>query len=70
VTGYAAGLVSPVLLPDDVSLYIDDAVVAELDPDSVVYTATGESGTALGVRLLDLLALRAAKSIALSAPIR
>src|SRR6266566_2102002 len=51
-TGYAAELVAPLALPDSV----------------VVYTATGESATALGVRLLDLFALLGAKPAALTRP--
>jgi prolyl-tRNA editing enzyme YbaK/EbsC (Cys-tRNA(Pro) deacylase) len=65
VTGYAAGLVAPLALPDGVAVYADQALVAS-DGEAVVYTATGESGTALGIGLLDLLALCAAKPAALS----
>lgn len=66
VTGYAAGLVAPVALPQEVRMYVDEALASSGDGDAVVYTATGEPGTALGIRLLDLLALRPAKPAALS----
>lgn len=63
-TGYAAGLVSPLALPDTVEIYADEDVVSGLDHDMVVYTATGEPRTALGIRLLDLFALCPAKPAA------
>jgi prolyl-tRNA editing enzyme YbaK/EbsC (Cys-tRNA(Pro) deacylase) len=65
VTGYAAGLVAPLALPTAVTLYVDQAVADEADTELVVYTATGESGTALGIGLRDLLTLCAAKPTAL-----
>ena len=55
-------------LPDSVEVYADEEVVCGIDSDVVVYTATGESGTALGVRLLDLFTLRDAKPAALTRP--
>jgi prolyl-tRNA editing enzyme YbaK/EbsC (Cys-tRNA(Pro) deacylase) len=66
-TGYAAGLVSPLALPETVEVYADEDVISGLDGDAVVYTATGESRTALGIRLLDLFALCTAKPAALGA---
>jgi prolyl-tRNA editing enzyme YbaK/EbsC (Cys-tRNA(Pro) deacylase) len=57
VTEYAAGLVCPLLLPDDMPLLIDRRVVAGVPPDDVVYTATGEASTALGIRGRTLYAL-------------
>jgi prolyl-tRNA editing enzyme YbaK/EbsC (Cys-tRNA(Pro) deacylase) len=66
VTGYAAGLVAPLALPDDMPLYVDQDLADSADDEAVVYTATGEPGTALGIRLLDLLAGCAAKPAALS----
>jgi prolyl-tRNA editing enzyme YbaK/EbsC (Cys-tRNA(Pro) deacylase) len=66
VTGYAAGLVAPVALPDELPVYVDQAVADQAEHGAVVYTATGESGTALGIGLLDLLAGSAAKPAALS----
>lgn len=49
-TDYAAGLVCPVLLPDDVPFYAD---VSLADAD-VLYAATGDTGTALGIHTGDL----------------
>jgi Cys-tRNA(Pro)/Cys-tRNA(Cys) deacylase len=66
VTGYAAGLVAPLALPSSIEVYADEAVMCDIDHDMVVYTATGESGTALGIRLLDLFSLLDAKPAALS----
>ncbi|GAA4239087.1 hypothetical protein GCM10022254_57730 [Actinomadura meridiana] len=57
VTEYAAGLVCPLLLPDDMPLLIDRRVVDGLPQDDVVYTATGEASTALGIRARTLYAL-------------
>ncbi len=68
VTGYAAGLVAPLALPRDIDVYADEDVVCDVDQDVVVYTATGESGTALGVRLLDLFTQLKAKPAALTRP--
>ncbi|TDD28963.1 hypothetical protein E1287_31905 [Actinomadura sp. KC06] len=61
VTEYAAGLVCPLLLPDDMPLLIDRRVVHGLPADDVVYTATGEASTALGIRGRTLYALCQAK---------
>ncbi len=66
VTGYAAGLVAPVALPDGIPVYVDQALADSADGGTVVYTATGESGTALGIGLADLLAVCAAKPAALT----
>jgi prolyl-tRNA editing enzyme YbaK/EbsC (Cys-tRNA(Pro) deacylase) len=65
VTGYAAGLVAPLALPGEMSLYVDQALADGAEDGAVVYTATGEPGTALGIRLADLLARCAAKAAAL-----
>src|ERR687895_904597 len=62
-TEYAAGLVAPLLLPDDMPLLIEQRVIDALHIDDVVYTATGESRTALGIRALDLFALSGAKPV-------
>lgn len=51
-TDFAAGLVPPFLLPPDM-IVVCDSAVAEV---SVVYTPTGESGTAVGIQSTDLLA--------------
>lgn len=68
VTEYAAGLVCPLLLPDDMPLLIDQRVIDALPADDVVYTATGEASTALGIRGRTLYALSHAKPADLSAP--
>lgn len=59
-TEYSAELVAPLMLPDDVPLLIDQDVAGV---DEVVYTATGEACTALGIRSLDLFALCPAKPV-------
>jgi prolyl-tRNA editing enzyme YbaK/EbsC (Cys-tRNA(Pro) deacylase) len=56
-TDFAAGLVSPVLLPDDVPLYVDASVGAY----DVLYTPTGDTGTALGIHTGDLLVVSGAR---------
>lgn len=64
VTEYAASLVSPILLPDDVPLYADSCL-ADVD---VVYTPTGDGGTVLGIPARDLLAVTGARVAELSVP--
>jgi prolyl-tRNA editing enzyme YbaK/EbsC (Cys-tRNA(Pro) deacylase) len=59
-TDYTAELVAPLMLPEDITLLVDQDVA---DTDEVVYTATGEARTALGIRTLDLFALCAAKPV-------
>jgi prolyl-tRNA editing enzyme YbaK/EbsC (Cys-tRNA(Pro) deacylase) len=59
-TEYAAELVAPLLLPEDVTMLVDENIAGM---DEVVYTATGEARTALGIRMLDLLALSPAKPV-------
>jgi prolyl-tRNA editing enzyme YbaK/EbsC (Cys-tRNA(Pro) deacylase) len=61
-TGFAAGLVSPVGLPEDVEVLVD----AALTEHDVVYCALGESGVALGIRTLDLLVASAARTVPLT----
>ncbi|TDD68133.1 hypothetical protein E1293_37335 [Actinomadura darangshiensis] len=68
VTEYAAGLVCPLLLPDSMPLLIDHRLVDGLPADDVVYTATGEASTALGIRAGSLYALCHAKPVDLAAP--
>jgi prolyl-tRNA editing enzyme YbaK/EbsC (Cys-tRNA(Pro) deacylase) len=63
VTEYAAGLVAPVLLPESMPVLIEQRVIDGLHVDDVVYTATGEPRTALGIRALDLFALSGAKPV-------
>ena len=57
-TDYLAGHVSPLMLPDDV-IVVATADVADLGM-SIIYTATGDGGTALGISAADLLELSAA----------
>ncbi|MGP4023023.1 aminoacyl-tRNA deacylase [Actinomadura sp. 3N407] len=68
VTEYAAGLVCPLLLPEDMPLLIDQRVMDTLPAEDVVYTATGEASTALGIRGRTLYALSRAKPADLSKP--
>jgi prolyl-tRNA editing enzyme YbaK/EbsC (Cys-tRNA(Pro) deacylase) len=63
-TRYAAGLVSPLLLPPDLPLFVD----ARLGRHDVLYTATGESGTALAIATADLLVTSAARVADLTSP--
>jgi hypothetical protein len=64
VTDFAASLVSPVLLPDDVAV-LADACVGHHD---VVYTATGDGGTVLGIPSRWLLTTSRARVTELCAP--
>ncbi|HEV7935767.1 MAG TPA: YbaK/EbsC family protein [Actinomadura sp.] len=56
VTDFAVGLVCPLLLPASTAVLIDRGITHRLRGDDVVYTATGEHGTALGIRARDLYA--------------
>ena len=67
-TEYAANLVCPLLLPDDMPVFVDQRVMDALPPDDVVYTATGEASTALGIRARTLYALTHAKPADLTTP--
>jgi prolyl-tRNA editing enzyme YbaK/EbsC (Cys-tRNA(Pro) deacylase) len=62
-TDYAAGLVSPLCLPDDVPLLAD----AALGGAEVLYAATGESGVAVAIRTRDLLVAANARVTTLTA---
>jgi prolyl-tRNA editing enzyme YbaK/EbsC (Cys-tRNA(Pro) deacylase) len=62
-TDYAAGLVSPLCLPDDVLLLAD----AALGGSDVLYVPTGETGVALGIGVRDLLVASGAKVTTLTA---
>jgi len=61
-TGFAAGLVSPVALPEQVEVLVD----AALTEHEVVYCALGESGVALGIRTVDLLVAASARTVPLT----
>ena len=63
ITDYAAELVAPLLLPAEMPMLVDQRAASV---DEVVYTATGEPCTALGIHTLDLFALCDVKT----APIR
>jgi prolyl-tRNA editing enzyme YbaK/EbsC (Cys-tRNA(Pro) deacylase) len=56
VTQFAGSLVAPLLLPDDVQVVLD----ASLASREVLYTPTGESGTALGIHAQDLISVSGA----------
>jgi prolyl-tRNA editing enzyme YbaK/EbsC (Cys-tRNA(Pro) deacylase) len=66
VTEFAAELVCPLLLPDSMTVLIDRWVIDRLRDDDVVYTATGESWTALGIRAADLYAASGARPVDLA----
>ena len=63
-TEFAAGLVAPLLLPGDVPVIVD----ASLASREVLYTPTGESGTALGIHARDLLTVTGARVASLLTP--
>jgi prolyl-tRNA editing enzyme YbaK/EbsC (Cys-tRNA(Pro) deacylase) len=62
-TEYAAELVAPLLLPEDMPMLIEQRAIDGLDVDHVVYTTTGEPRTALGIRAFDLFALCGGKPV-------
>jgi prolyl-tRNA editing enzyme YbaK/EbsC (Cys-tRNA(Pro) deacylase) len=64
LTDFAASLVSPVLLPDTVEVLADSCV----GHHEVVYTATGDGGTALGIPSRWLLTVSRARVSELCAP--
>ncbi|GAA2259376.1 hypothetical protein GCM10010402_13640 [Actinomadura luteofluorescens] len=69
VTEYAAGLVCPLLLPESMPLLIDRGLVDGLHAHGVVYTATGEASTALGIKASALYSLCRPKPVDLLAPL-
>ncbi|MDF2710035.1 MAG: hypothetical protein K0R62_5687 [Nonomuraea muscovyensis] len=64
-TDYAAGLVCPLLLPDQLQILIDDRLQPDAEP---IFTATGERHTALRIRALDLLSMLPGKIVDLRIP--
>ncbi|MFC4588040.1 aminoacyl-tRNA deacylase [Sphaerisporangium corydalis] len=66
-TDYAATSVSPLLLPDDLTVLVDERLGHPGDPDDLMYTPTGERRTALRLRALDLLLLTPGKYVDLQA---
>jgi prolyl-tRNA editing enzyme YbaK/EbsC (Cys-tRNA(Pro) deacylase) len=63
-TDFAAALVSPVLIPPDIEVLADSC----LGHSDVLYAATGDSGTALGIPSRWLLTASRAKVAELCAP--
>jgi len=61
-TDFAARLVSPVGLPEDVPVLADDAFGGE----HVLYAPVGEGGVVLGIRPADLLRVGRARSVPLT----
>lgn len=57
-TGYMASHVAPALLPEDAIVCVAEEITHH--DEEVVYTATGDGGTVLGIRLRDLLDVCAA----------
>jgi prolyl-tRNA editing enzyme YbaK/EbsC (Cys-tRNA(Pro) deacylase) len=65
-TDYLAGHVTPLMLPDDV-IVVATPEVADLAM-SIIYTATGDGGTALGISAADLIELSHAHVLAAPEP--
>ncbi|GAB3276638.1 hypothetical protein GCM10027589_02280 [Actinocorallia lasiicapitis] len=70
MTDYVAELAAPLLLPDRLPILVDEELIDALDVEEVVYTATGEASTALGIRSIDLWRLTGAKPCTLAGPLR
>ncbi|GAA2674733.1 MULTISPECIES: YbaK/EbsC family protein [Nonomuraea] len=66
-TDYAAGLVSPLLLPRDLPLLVDDRLTGD---GGFLFTPTGERRTALRLHSLDLLRSLPSRTIELPAEAR
>ncbi|GGK60507.1 hypothetical protein Ppa06_25630 [Planomonospora parontospora subsp. parontospora] len=64
-TDYAAGLVCPLLLPDDLTVLVDERLTRI---DGPVHTPVGERHTALRIDAGDLLSLVPGKTVDLSVP--
>ncbi|GII52216.1 hypothetical protein Pth03_06050 [Planotetraspora thailandica] len=67
-TDYADGLVCPLLLPDHMTVLIDQRLIDRIDPDDAVHTATGERCTALRLRAFHLFQLMSGKPVDLTTP--
>ncbi|MCG5215656.1 YbaK/EbsC family protein [Streptosporangium sp. KLBMP 9127] len=65
-TEYAAGLVCPLLLPENLTLLIDERLFDDMSADRLLHTPTGERRTALSLRAPDLLALVPGKRLDLA----
>jgi prolyl-tRNA editing enzyme YbaK/EbsC (Cys-tRNA(Pro) deacylase) len=59
-TDYTADLVAPLMLPGDLTMLVDERAARV---DDIVYTATGEPCTALGIHTVDLFSLCDAKPV-------
>ncbi|MBO3750278.1 hypothetical protein J5X84_29710 [Streptosporangiaceae bacterium NEAU-GS5] len=70
VTDYAAGLVCPLLLPDGLTVLIDQRALDAFGQDDIVHTPTGERRTALRLRAFHLFTLMSGKAVDLSPPAR
>lgn len=64
-TDYAAGLVGPLLLPEDLPLFVDDRLDTDAEP---VFSAVGERHAVLSMRALDLIRLLRGKTVDLRMP--
>lgn len=62
-TDYAAGLVCPLLLPDRLTVLLDQRLIDSFRGGEPVYTATGERHTALRIGATDLFTLADAKAV-------
>jgi prolyl-tRNA editing enzyme YbaK/EbsC (Cys-tRNA(Pro) deacylase) len=67
-TDYAADLVCPLLLPEELTVLLDQRMIDALRPRDPVYSPTGERCTALLMAAHDLFALVAGKAVELRAP--
>ncbi|MEO3811390.1 YbaK/EbsC family protein [Sphaerisporangium sp. B11E5] len=67
-TDYAATSVSPLLLPPDLRVLVDDRLADVREPDDPMYSPTGERRTALRLRAVDLVTLLPGKYVDLQAP--
>lgn len=65
-TDYIAGHLSPLLLPPEVVVLAASPLAAL--GDTIVYTATGDGGTAVGLPASDLLSVTGARSVTTTAP--
>lgn len=70
VTGYPDRLVCPLLLPDDLTVLVDQRVADRLDPAEFAHTPTGERRTALRIRARHLFDLISGKRVDLETPYR
>ncbi|WP_214411415.1 aminoacyl-tRNA deacylase [Sphaerisporangium fuscum] len=67
-TDYAETAVSPLLLPPELTVLIDERLTNWQHPGDLVYAPTGERHTALRMKVLDLLSVTPGKYVNLRAP--